>query len=251
MVLAAAALGGCTRQAGPAPVAIVGNQVIAGELYDYYVRRETGVPLESVPEARRTQLLDELRQLSAAAQISIPQANTDTAQQVELARLEIRAHAAAESAGVLKPPTDAELASAYQQFKSSQPALEFHVAHILVATEARADALLVQLRAGADFAALAREHSADASASHGGDVGWIVPGKLPPAFTDAVVKLKVGQFSAKPVHTTYGWHLIRLLETQLASVPPFEQVRAQLAVNLREARYHQFLEQSLQRVAAR
>jgi peptidyl-prolyl cis-trans isomerase C len=116
------------------------------------------------------------------------------------------------------------------------------VAHILVATEEAARGLVTKLEAHADFGKLAAKESADDSRTRGGDVGWIAPGKLSVAFTDAVASLKPGQVTHEPVHTPYGWHVIKLLEARPSNVPPFEQVRAQLAENLIQERNRRFLQ---------
>ena len=62
-----------------------------------------------------------------------------------------------------------------------------------------------------DFAELARVHSEDASASRGGDLGWILPGDTVPEFERAMNALKPGEIS-EPVKTPFGWHLIQVLE---------------------------------------
>ncbi len=64
------------------------------------------------------------------------------------------------------------------------------------------------------FAAAAKEYSQDpGSANRGGDLGWATPGIFDPAFRDALTKLHKGQISA-PVHSSFGWHLIELLDTR-------------------------------------
>ena len=70
-------------------------------------------------------------------------------------------------------------------------------------------------------------------------------GHLPAAFFDALKSLKPGEYTETPVHTPYGWHVIRLADTRFASPPPFDQVRAQLATNLQQARYQNFFDDSL------
>ena len=101
---------------------------------------------------------------------------------------------------------------------------QFHVRHILVRTnelvsEADARRKLTQLRErianGADFGELARLHSDDASASRGGDLGWIYPGDTVPEFERAFMHLKDGEVS-EPVKTPFGWHLIQVLEHRTA-----------------------------------
>jgi peptidyl-prolyl cis-trans isomerase C len=146
---------------------------------------------------------------------------------------------------VFTPPSEADLLAAYEEYKAGLPAQEFHVAHILVATEDTARLLIVELQGGADFSMLASVRSADDSKNLGGDLGWVGPGKLPAEFTDAVAQLKPSQITARPVKTMYGWHIIKLIETRPAVAPQFERVKAQLATNLQQARYKQFLESAL------
>jgi len=94
-----------------------------------------------------------------------------------------------------------------------------HARHILIRTneiisEAEARNRLLGLRErienGADFAELARLQSQDASASKGGDLGWISPGDTVPDFERAMSQLKPKQVS-EPVKTEFGWHLIQVL----------------------------------------
>ncbi|EGM1636512.1 peptidylprolyl isomerase SurA [Salmonella enterica] len=64
------------------------------------------------------------------------------------------------------------------------------------------------------FAAAAKEYSQDpGSANQGGDLGWATPDIFDPAFRDALTKLHKGQISV-PVHSSFGWHLIELLDTR-------------------------------------
>ncbi|MGB5259807.1 MAG: peptidylprolyl isomerase [Gammaproteobacteria bacterium] len=72
--------------------------------------------------------------------------------------------------------------------------------------------LELRLRAGEDFANLARANSQDTvSAARGGDLGWISPGETVPEFEEVVISLSPGELSA-PVKTRYGWHLIEVME---------------------------------------
>ena len=96
-----------------------------------------------------------------------------------------------------------------------------HVRHILVKqdasmTEAQAekqiDNLYQQLKSGKSFAEVAKQHSMDVgSASNGGDLGWVTPEELLPAFSEVMTELALNTIS-KPVKTGFGWHLIEVLE---------------------------------------
>lgn len=68
-----------------------------------------------------------------------------------------------------------------------------------------------RISAGDDFADMARSHSEDsATAVNGGNVGWVSPGDLVPAFEEVMDQLKINQVSA-PFHTQFGWHIVQVL----------------------------------------
>ena len=123
----------------------------------------------------------------------------------------------------------------YAKTVASKPGeAEVHARHILVPTEAQAQAVIKKLDHGADFAKLATSLSTDkASASqNGGDLGWFKRGDMLPAFADAAFSMKKGQISQKPVQTRYGWHVIQVLDTRVAPPPPFATVKDQLRQQL-------------------
>jgi len=94
---------------------------------------------------------------------------------------------------------------------------------------ARAEDLLKQIRSGASFADLARKHSEDTtSAAKGGDLDWIVRGQTVKAFEDTAFSLKPKQVSSV-IKTEYGLHILEVLEKQEARLKPFEEVRDQMA----------------------
>ena len=83
--------------------------------------------------------------------------------------------------------------------------------HILVETKEEAENVIDQLEEGADFAELAKEHSACPSGENGGDLGTFGKGRMVKSFEDASFNLIVGEIS-KPVQTQFGWHVIKRLE---------------------------------------
>ncbi|NRH24460.1 peptidylprolyl isomerase SurA [Pantoea stewartii] len=101
---------------------------------------------------------------------------------------------------------------------------EVHARHILlkpspIMTDDQARAKLEQIAADirsgkTTFAAAAKQFSDDpGSANQGGDLGWTSPEVFDPAFRDALLRLKKGEMS-QPVHSSFGWHLIQLLDTR-------------------------------------
>lgn len=81
--------------------------------------------------------------------------------------------------------------------------------HILVPTQEQCDELKKQIEGGADFAALAREHSKCPSAQKGGDLGEFGPGQMVKEFDDVVFRDEVGRTHG-PVQTQFGFHLIEI-----------------------------------------
>ncbi|MGY0490365.1 peptidylprolyl isomerase [Streptomyces sp. WG-D5] len=85
--------------------------------------------------------------------------------------------------------------------------------HILVATEPEAEQLKEQLASGADFAALAKEHSSCPSRAQGGDLGSFSPGQMVPEFDQVVFSAPVNEVQG-PVKTQFGWHLLEVTSRQ-------------------------------------
>ncbi len=130
--------------------------------------------------------------------------------------------------------TDEAIEAAYQeQFANFESAREFNASHILVETEETALALIVELENGADFAALAAEHSTGPSGPGGGNLGWFGAGMMVAPFEEAVTVLQDGQVSV-PVQTQFGWHVIVLNESRFESAPALDEVRADLVEELQQ-----------------
>lgn len=116
------------------------------------------------------------------------------------------------------PPTDAELGEAWNRVG---PGVEVRARHILLqapekASQAQRDEIRRQAqdiraraKAGEDFATLARTHSADGSAVHGGDLGYFGHGRMVPAFEQVAFSLRPGEISGV-VETPFGLHVIKL-----------------------------------------
>ncbi len=85
-----------------------------------------------------------------------------------------------------------------------------HARHILVESETEAQELKRQLESGADFAALAREHSQCPSGEEGGDLGEFGPGEMVREFDNVAFRAALGQTHG-PVKTEFGYHLIEIL----------------------------------------
>ncbi len=117
------------------------------------------------------------------------------------------------------------------EFGQGEPTTEYNAAHILVRTEEEIQTVVAELESGRDFAEVAREFSLDGSSAAGGDLGWFGEGVMIEPFEQAVMVLEPGAVS-DPVETRFGWHVILLKETRVASVPTLEMVRDDLVAEI-------------------
>ena len=136
--------------------------------------------------------------------------------------------------------TEEEMQDYYnQEIKNFRREEEIHAKHILLKTEKEAQDIIVQLKAGADFAELAEAKSLDKNTEKG-DLGYFTKGMMVPEFGDAVFDLKKGQLSA-PIHTAFGWHIAYVEDKRLADPPAFEEVKDQIKQAVMETKLQSVL----------
>jgi len=171
---------------------------------------------------------------------------------------QLRERAVSESylASVSNPPadypSDADIKAAYEANKDALivPA-RYHVAQIFIAvakdadaaTEAKAKGKLAAVngalaKSSADFAKIAASSSDEAaSASHGGEIGWLTEAQLQPdgGLREAVIALTPGK-ATKPLRLADGWHIVKLIEVKPSYTASLDEVRPLLVQRLREAK---------------
>ena len=255
ILLLAAALAGlaaCQPQAGGSavgnvvPVATVNGTVIGRDFFEFYIKGITGKPASELSADQRRQALDNLIRAQLVAQEASREGidkNADTVTPIasitklmtamvvmdaELSRLNVLQQAVSDRYLKDKKPTEPELRAEYENQVAALPKLEYHARHILLATEPFAQKIVERLAKGEKFEDLAKRESMDSSKDNGGDLGWFTPDRMVKPFADAVVGLKPGEFTHKPVQTQYGWHVIQLVETRDLAAPSFDQVRQRL-----------------------
>jgi peptidyl-prolyl cis-trans isomerase SurA len=108
---------------------------------------------------------------------------------------------------------------------------------------------VARLKAGEDFAELAKKLSADGSAAKGGDLGWLLTGDTVPEFERAMSRLESQEIS-NPVRSPFGIHIIQVLEKR-TEVPPIERQRAQIRMALRERKAEEAYDSWLQELRDR
>ncbi len=143
-------------------------------------------------------------------------------------------------------PSDAEISDTYEQSSERYKHAEIRKAsHILFNTEssesdaerdeilARAEEVLVEAQAGADFADLAARHSDDpGSKEKGGDLGVVARGQMVPPFEEAVFDMTDGEIRG-PIETRFGYHIIKLTELTEEQQKSLQEVREEVAVEAR------------------
>ncbi len=138
-----------------------------------------------------------------------------------------------------------------------------HLRHILVkaaentpagkaAARQEAEGLLKRLQAGEDFAKLARENSDDrGSRPRGGDLGWLAKGQTDPPFEKAAFALTQPNELSSVVESSFGFHIIQLLERQQAGVAPYEEVKGEISKMLRQQQANQQVETRVRELRAK
>lgn len=156
--------------------------------------------------------------------------------------------------------SDREIERYYQQ-NSTRYQTEDQVAasHILFKTgpdkdeeavRKKAEAVLAQAKAGADFAELAREHSEDTSAENGGDLGLFGRGQMVPEFETAAFALQEGEVSDL-VRSTYGFHIIKLTGRQPAFTRSLDSVKEEIRSTLTQDKARQAMENAVDSAAGK
>ena len=89
------------------------------------------------------------------------------------------------------------------------------------------------MKAGADFAEIAKKNSEDpVSAAKGGDLGWVARGQTVPAFESTAFSLKPNEMSGI-VTTEYGYHILQLIEKEQGHVRSFDEVKDQISQEMK------------------
>ena len=136
--------------------------------------------------------------------------------------------------------TDADVQAEYDKFVAANGGKEYRARHILVETQAQAEAILASLKKGGKFEDIAKKQSKDpGSGANGGDLDWAAPGNYVKEFSDAMVALNKGQLSA-PVQSQFGFHIIRLDDVREAQLPALADVKPQIVQQMTQQRMAAF-----------
>jgi peptidyl-prolyl cis-trans isomerase C len=240
---------GCTKAETPEvaadkPVAVVNGTPISRDVWNLYVKtRHAGKTPGDLTAEEQNEALEELIGMYAGSQEADKQ---KLGAGEPNARLELVGKSAMAELLFKKftegaQPTEEELKAEYEARIAEAPKQEFRARHILVDDEAKAKELITQLDGGANFEQLAKDNSKDGSSTEGGDLGWFNPNQMVKPFSDAVQQLEIGKYTATPVKSEFGWHVIKLEEKRATTPPPYDSVKAQLAPLVNQKKFETYL----------
>ena len=172
----------------------------------------------------------------------------DVKQALDSARQAIVVNQLARDYIAKNPVTDAEIKAEYDRFAKTQSGeKEYHLRHILLATEAEAKAVIAKLKGGARFVDLAKQSKDTGSAANGGDLDWAAPSAFPPEFAAGFTKLNKGQVTDAPVKTGAGFHVIKVDDVRAVKVPAMEEIKGQIAESLTQTKLAAYQEEMVKK----
>lgn len=128
---------------------------------------------------------------------------------------------------------------------------KIHARHILLKTEAEADAVIKSMKAlsgeklKAEFIAQAKSKSTGPSAAKGGDLGFFPRGQMVPSFNDAAFAMKEGTISSDPVQSQFGYHVIYIEEKKPAKKLGFDEVKNFIEQRLKMDKFKVYMEKKM------
>ena len=129
--------------------------------------------------------------------------------------------------------TEQRIRETYEATIPTQPGEEeISARHILLEDEGAARAVIGELDAGGDFAALAKTHSTGPSGAGGGDLGYFTRQQMVAAFAEAAFALNPGEYTKDPIKTQFGWHVIKVEDRRVTPPPTFEESQAEIGQQL-------------------
>lgn len=235
-------LAACKQDPPPAAdiVAQIGKTAVRYSEFERYLTRTVGDPESVLASEVLSQLFDQFlderlldrlardRKLAPPAEPARPAQEGDPGgrQAVEALLL----------GGAAGEPSEEEVRAYYEAHRAEFVRPErVRLRQILAENGKAAEAAVKEIRAGADFAEVARRLSRDPSAASGGYQGELARADLPPSFADTIFALAPGEVS-RPVAADYGFHVFQVVERLPAGEVPLEGARAEIAGRLRRER---------------
>jgi len=215
-------------------VARVNGVAIPQQYFELLIKNLVAQGRPDSPEMRdaiKQQMINRELMTQEAAKRGLDK-NPEIAARLSFSRQDVLSNAYIQEVLRANPVTDDAVKKEYERIKA-QSAKEYKTRHILVEKEDEAKDIIAQLKKGASFEKLAAEKSNDpGSKANGGDLDWSMPSRFVKPFGDAMAKLKKGQITDTPVHTNFGWHVIRVDDERAAKLPGFDEAKPQVQQGL-------------------
>jgi peptidyl-prolyl cis-trans isomerase C len=165
----------------------------------------------------------------------------DYKSQMELARQTIMIRGLFADFQKKNPVSEADLKAEYDKFTAANGGKEYRARHILVEKEDEAKDIIKSIKGGAKFEDIAKKSSKDpGSGANGGDLDWANAASYVTEFSEAMIKLDKGQMTDAPVKSQFGWHIIRVDDVRQAKLPPFEELKPQIAQQMEQQKLAEF-----------
>ncbi len=225
-------------------VATVDGHAISRNTFEQYALGVAGKPAADLKDEERTQILNALVQ----AEVIASQAERDgiaalpeTRAAMDLSRLQILQRASQQSYLKDRRPSEEELHAEYDIQVAMLGTTEYRASQILVDTEDAAKKVIEKLKAGANFAQLAKTDSKDANTrDKGGDLDWFRTGDGP--LVDVIKGLNKGEYTQEPVKTQYGYHVIRLTDTRPVTPPTYDSAKERLVQLVEQKKFKAYVD---------
>ena len=220
----------------PAAVATVNGVAIPAARADALLQSQLAQGQQDSEQLRaaiRNDLINR-EMLSQAAKKKGFEKNAGVNAQFELARQGILVNAYLQDFVAANPVKDESVKGEYENIVKAMGNKEYKARHILLATEDAAKDIVARLQKGEKFEELAKQSKDPGNKDRGGDLGWAAPSGYVKAFAEALVKLEKGKFSATPVKTEFGWHVLQLDDIRDLKHPPLDEVKPQIQQRLQQ-----------------
>ena len=202
-------------------ITLLGSTLLSGVIYAQNAAIVNG---KAIPKAQLDKLVqqskqgdsqqvrDQAREMLVTRELILQEADKrgviqkeSVRDQLEQSRMGVLIAAVFEDYVEKEGVAESDLKTAYDTVKTQYTGKEYHVEHILVEKESDAG-----------------------SAPNGGDLGYVSDKALVPEFSKAMVQLKNGQITDKPVKSQFGWHIIKMIDARDVKPPSMDEIKDQL-----------------------
>jgi peptidyl-prolyl cis-trans isomerase C len=228
-----------------ADAAAKGKELYSQAYFDFMLKQRTAQGQPDTPELR-TAVRDELNTRELLVREAKKQGidkNPAIKTEMDLTSQTVLVRAFMTDYLKSHPVPEDQMKKEYDVIKGQIGDKEYKVRHILVDKEADAKDIIVALQKGEKFEKLAERSKDTGSKDKGGDLDWNAPANFVKPFSDAMIALQKGKFTTTPVQSQFGWHVIQVDDIREAKVPPYEEVKPQLAQRMQGQVVEQYLKE--------